>query len=221
MPIRCRPTLLVWNVLLSLSSRASPSTDNNQQYIFAVHPHGIHGTPLSYLTTKKRIFVGSSISWFGRLETDRVILAATIMFQLFRGERERSIFGLHWGYIDASRDVASQALQCGRSLFVGTGGEEEAMWTTKGEDVVVLWKRQGLICPIGMEPWRRAGARLGGRQFRLVSYLSILIASTTVDSKDLRESRCPYFMDDFFLPCPVECREPFGLVHQYRRPIPK
>jgi hypothetical protein len=123
---------------LSWSPDAKLSTDKNQQYIFAVHPHGIHCTPLSYLTTKGSSFDAQFPGLVGSKLTG---LAATIMFKL---PVVREVF-LDWGYIDASRDVASQALEHGRSLFVCTGGEEEAMRTTKGEDVVVLWKRKGFV----------------------------------------------------------------------------
>jgi hypothetical protein len=114
------------------------STTDNKQYIFAVHPHGIHCVPLAYLTTKGSPF---DVQFPGLVGSKLTGLAATVMFKL---PVVRELF-LDMGYIDASRNVASKALEHGRSLFVCTGGEEESMMTTKGEDIVVLSKRKGFV----------------------------------------------------------------------------
>jgi hypothetical protein len=49
------------------------------------------------------------------------------------------------GYVDASRRVCSDALSKGQSLFICIGGEEESMYTTRGQDIVVLQKRKGFV----------------------------------------------------------------------------
>ena len=112
--------------------------DPNQQYIFAVHPHGIHCLPLMMLSQKGSVFDRQYPNLVGSQLTG---LCATVMFKL---PLDRELF-LCMGYIDASRSIASKALKEGRSLFVCTGGEEEAMLTEMGKDVVVLQKRKGFI----------------------------------------------------------------------------
>ena len=125
-PLTCIP----WSDDASLS----PS----QQYVFGVHPHGIHCVPLIMFTTPGGPFdkrfpglIGSSLTG----------LAATVMFKL---PLIREIF-IHMGYVDASRPVANKVLESGRSLFVCTGGEEESMVTSMGTDIVVLKKRKGFV----------------------------------------------------------------------------
>mmetsp|Transcript_17283 Transcript_17283/g.25090 ORF Transcript_17283/g.25090 Transcript_17283/m.25090 type:complete len:376 (-) Transcript_17283:563-1690(-) len=124
-PIQCTP----W----SLDAKLSPS----RQYIFAVHPHGIHCMPLSQFTSYGSDFDKKFPGLVGRITG----LAATVMFKL---PLVREIF-IKWGYIDASRKYANKALLCGRSILVCTGGEEESMYTTGGRDIVVLEKRKGFI----------------------------------------------------------------------------
>lgn len=125
-PIRCVP----WSTTATLS----PS----RQYVFAVHPHGIHCMPLSQFTTYGSDFDVQFPGLVGHCITG---LAATVMFKL---PLVREIF-LAWGYVDASRTVADRVLGCGRSVLVCTGGEEESMYTTGGRDIVVLRKRKGFI----------------------------------------------------------------------------
>jgi hypothetical protein len=110
----------------------------DRQYIFGVHPHGIHCNALGYLTTRGSPFDKRFPGLVGSKLTG---LAATVMFKI---PVVREIF-LNWGYIDASRPVASRALEHGRSLFIVTGGEEESMLTTMGQDLVVLNKRKGFV----------------------------------------------------------------------------
>eukprot|EP00562_Extubocellulus_spinifer_P033659 CAMPEP_0178685790 /NCGR_PEP_ID=MMETSP0699-20121125/3578_1 /TAXON_ID=265572 /ORGANISM="Extubocellulus spinifer, Strain CCMP396" /LENGTH=380 /DNA_ID=CAMNT_0020330581 /DNA_START=171 /DNA_END=1313 /DNA_ORIENTATION=+ len=125
-PITCIP----W----STNAKLSPS----KQYVFAVHPHGIHCLPLSLFTTYGSDFDAKFPGLVGRRITG---LAATVMFKI---PMVREIF-IGWGYCDASRAVASKVLECGRSVLVCTGGEEESMYTRRGRDVVVLQKRKGFI----------------------------------------------------------------------------
>ena len=54
-------------------------------------------------------------------------------------------FFLEWPYIDASRKVASEALNAGLSLYLIPGGEEEVVVTKYSEDATVLMKRKGFI----------------------------------------------------------------------------
>lgn len=114
------------------------SLPTSRQYVFGVHPHGIHCMPLGIFTTKgsefDRVFpclVGSKLTG----------LAATIIFKL---PLVREFF-IYMGYVDASRSVANEVLACGRSVFVCTGGEAESMLTTVGEDIVVLKRRKGFV----------------------------------------------------------------------------
>jgi hypothetical protein len=111
---------------------------SNKQYVIAVHPHGIHCTPLGLFST-----VGSSfdVQFPGLVGCKLTGLAATVMFKI---PLVRELF-LNMGYVDASRSVASQVLEEGRSLYVCTGGEEESMYTTPGKDTVVLKRRKGFV----------------------------------------------------------------------------
>lgn len=110
----------------------------SEQYVFAVHPHGIHCLPLTQFTVQGGDFDKIFPGLVGKCVSG---LAATVIFKL---PLVRELF-LLMGYVDASRAVASNVLKEGRSLFVCTGGEEESMLTAAGEDVVVLKKRKGFV----------------------------------------------------------------------------
>jgi hypothetical protein len=125
-PVRCVP----WTV----DAKLSP----DRQYVFAVHPHGIHCMPLSQFTSYNSEF---NKQFPGLVGVKITALCASVMFKL---PLVREIF-LSWGYVDASRKVANQVLECGKSVVVCTGGEEESMYTTMGKDIVVLRKRKGFI----------------------------------------------------------------------------
>jgi len=112
-----------------------PSTE---QYIFAVHPHGIHCVPLGIFSMHRSAF---SKRFPNLVEHTLTGLAASVIFKI---PLVRELF-ITFGYVDASRSVAQNAMRCGRSLFVCTGGNEEAMLTTYGEDIVVLKNRKGFI----------------------------------------------------------------------------
>ncbi|KAG7344631.1 diacylglycerol acyltransferase [Nitzschia inconspicua] len=112
--------------------------DPNQQIIFGVHPHGIHCIPLGQFTAKDSAFDRTFPGLYGPKLTG---ICATVIFKL---PVVRELF-FHMGYIDASRSVCQEAMQQGQSLFICVGGEEEAMYTTKGQDIVVLSKRKGFV----------------------------------------------------------------------------
>ena len=118
------------------TEKATLPTD--RQYVFAVHPHGIHCLGLtqfhSYGTEFDQMFPGL----VGHQLTG---LAATVMFKI---PLVNELF-LSLGYVDASRSVANKVLECGRSLFICTGGEQESMLTCAGRDIVVLKKRKGFV----------------------------------------------------------------------------
>jgi hypothetical protein len=125
-PITCVP----W----AEGAALSPS----RQYVFGVHPHGIHCLPLAMFTTEGSDF---DIQFPNMVGYNLTGLAATIMFKL---PLVREFF-LTMGYVDASRPIANQVLAENRSVFVCTGGEEESMMTTMAEDIVVLKKRKGFV----------------------------------------------------------------------------
>lgn len=123
-------------------TKAKPSSpfslDPSKQFIFGVHPHGIHCIPLGQFTAQHSAFDRTFPNLYGPKLTG---IAATVIFKL---PVVRELF-FHMGYIDASRSVCQEALQAGQSLFICVGGEEEALYTTKGKDIVVLQKRKGFV----------------------------------------------------------------------------
>lgn len=125
-PMTCLP----W----SPTAKLPPS----RQYIFAVHPHGIHCWPLNILTIPGGPFDQRFPGLCGQRLTG---LAATILFHL-PGIRE--LF-LMMRYVDARRSIAHQVLMEGQSMYVCTGGEKESLLTKRGEDVVVLLHRKGFV----------------------------------------------------------------------------
>lgn len=110
----------------------------SRQYVFGVHPHGIHCLPLAMFSTEGSDF---DIQFPNLVGYNLTGLAATVMFKL---PLIREFF-LTMGYVDASRPIANQVLAENRSVFVCTGGEEESMMATMGEDIVVLKKRKGFV----------------------------------------------------------------------------
>jgi hypothetical protein len=112
--------------------------DPSRQYIFGVHPHGIHCFPLFQFTTPGGIIDQQFPGLVGHALTG---IAASVMFH-YPCVRESSF---HMGYIDANRKTCADALAKGRSLHIVVGGEEELMYTTQGQDIVVLKKRKGFV----------------------------------------------------------------------------
>jgi len=112
--------------------------DKTKQYVFAVHPHGIHCWPLNMLAFPNNPFDKQ----FNFISDGKMTgLVATIMFQI---PVVRELF-LNMGYVDASRKVAQKVLSNGRNVMVCTGGEEESMRTVVGKDSVVLKNRKGFV----------------------------------------------------------------------------
>ena len=149
-PIPPRSTLERWANALTLSYTQyfpitvvpwSPTAalPPSNQYVFAVHPHGIHCLALAQFSTYGSDFDQLFPGLVGHALTG---LAATILFTL---PVVRELF-LTMGYVDARRSVASQVLATGRrSIFVCTGGEQESLTTTVGRDIVVLQGRKGFV----------------------------------------------------------------------------
>lgn len=111
--------------------------DSSKQYIFAVHPHGIHCWALNALAFTTSPFHASFPGFAGKLTglAASVIFIIPVVCELF----------LSMGYSDASRSTANKILKEKRSMFVCTGGEEESMLTKPGEDYLVLKKRKGFV----------------------------------------------------------------------------
>lgn len=107
---------------------AEAAIDPNRNYVFAVHPHGIHCWPLN-------VFAFVTSTFYERFPSMRVCgAAATIMFKL---PVIREMF-LTMQYRDAGRRTCEKVLQSKRSLFICTGGEAESLGTETGVDKVVL-----------------------------------------------------------------------------------
>ncbi|GMI15195.1 hypothetical protein TrLO_g9839 [Triparma laevis f. longispina] len=117
--------------------RKKTNLDSSKQYIFAVHPHGIHCWALNALAFTTSPFHASFPGFAGKLTG----LAASVIFTI---PVVRELF-LSMGYSDASRSTANKILKEKRSMFVCTGGEEESMLTKPGEDYLVLKKRKGFV----------------------------------------------------------------------------
>lgn len=109
-----------------------------KQYIFAVHPHGIHCWPMMSFASPQSPF---DVKFPGLVGKKLCGLAATVIFKI---PLIREIF-LRMGYVDARKSVAEKVLSDNLSLFICIGGEEEVMLTNPGCDTVVLLKRKGFI----------------------------------------------------------------------------
>jgi 1-acyl-sn-glycerol-3-phosphate acyltransferase len=112
--------------------------DPTSQYIFALHPHGIHSFALGAFQIRSSCF---HQRFPGFYNSKLCGLGATVLFKI---PVVREMF-FKLGYIDARRAVASKALEEGQSLYLVPGGEEESMLTTNGKDIVVLKNRQGFV----------------------------------------------------------------------------
>ena len=122
----------------SSSKESNATLPPNRQYIFAVHPHGIHCIPLGLFHRQGTAFDKRFPGICGNKLSG---LVATVIFKV---PCVREIF-LSLPYIDASRHIAEAALKANRSLFVCTGSGEESLLTRHGSDVLVLSKRKGFI----------------------------------------------------------------------------
>jgi len=119
-----------------MTIHTNANLNSDSQYVFGVHPHGIHCWPLSLFSCRKS-------SFFERFPNVKpcIGLAASILFWI-PGVRE--VF-LAMAYCDAGRSTAQKILNEGYNLYVCTGGEAESMLTEKGKDRVVLEDRKGFI----------------------------------------------------------------------------
>lgn len=109
--------------------------DATKQYLFPVHPHGIHCWALNVLSFTQSDF-------FKRLPNFKIVgVAATVIFKM---PVVRELF-LRLHYRDASRKTCSKVLASGSSLFIVTGGEAESLATENGKDKVVLKDRKGFV----------------------------------------------------------------------------
>merc|ERR1712151_549952 len=119
-----------------MTIHTTANLNSDSQYVFGVHPHGIHCWPLSLFSATKSPF-------FERFPNVRpcIGLAASVLFMM---PYVRELF-LVMGYCDAGRSTAQRVLKSGRNLYVCTGGEAESMLTEKGKDRVVLEDRKGFI----------------------------------------------------------------------------
>jgi len=107
----------------------------NKQYIFGVHPHGIHCWPLN-------VFAFHSSDFYQKMKGMKMTgVAATVMFKI---PVVRELF-LLMGYRDAGRRTCQKVLEQGGSLYICTGGESESLATKNGVDAVVLEGRKGFI----------------------------------------------------------------------------
>lgn len=113
----------------------STTASGEQQYMFALHPHGsfsefrilLDGQLLELLPG----LGGRQICW----------LAASVLFRL-PVVRELCLWT---GCVDAGRKTAEKMLKAGHCVGVIPGGEHEQLLTTYGEDIVYLKKRFGFI----------------------------------------------------------------------------
>ena len=125
-----------WFPLRLVATKSLPSTHQQEQYIFGVHPHGTlaFGRALFGWATKDlwdQSFPG----------IDFRVLTATAAFRV-PIIREMWL----WSYcIDASKPVAVRALQEGTSLLLYPGGIKEQLMTERGKHTVYLKNRKGFI----------------------------------------------------------------------------
>eukprot|EP00539_Tryblionella_compressa_P018122 CAMPEP_0178876978 /NCGR_PEP_ID=MMETSP0747-20121128/10581_1 /TAXON_ID=913974 /ORGANISM="Nitzschia punctata, Strain CCMP561" /LENGTH=354 /DNA_ID=CAMNT_0020544567 /DNA_START=31 /DNA_END=1098 /DNA_ORIENTATION=- len=143
--VECVPCFSSETTTTSSNSTAATTTtttattlDPSRQYIFGVHPHGIHCIPLGQFTAKDSAFDKTFPGLYGPKLTG---ICATVIFKI---PVVRELF-FHMGYVDASRSVCCDALSQGQSLFICVGGEEESLYSCPGQDIVVLQKRKGFV----------------------------------------------------------------------------
>ena len=129
-------------ITVKFGEGAKEAIDPNAQYLFAVHPHGIHCWPLN-------VFAFVTSAFFDAYPGMPIVgAAATIMFKL---PVIRELF-MTMHYRDAGRKTCEKVLgpnkktgQQGSSLFICTGGEAESLQTSQGVDSVVLEGRTGFV----------------------------------------------------------------------------
>eukprot|EP00744_Colponema_vietnamica_P009553 GILI01013571.1.p1 GENE.GILI01013571.1~~GILI01013571.1.p1 ORF type:complete len:336 (-),score=66.34 GILI01013571.1:42-1049(-) len=104
--------------------------DEAKKVIFGVHPHGIYTWSIYHLQLHS--------SPIGRKFRPLLLAASPVFYApVFRE------VGIRLGFLDASREVASSALEQGRNIAIILGGERELLLTKPGEETVVLHHRHG------------------------------------------------------------------------------
>ena len=104
------------------------------QFVFAQFPHAVwadYHVPMEGLWSQV----------FPNIYRNIRTLVASVLFRL-PIVREWSLWT---GGIDASRNVAEQALDRGRSILVRPGGEAEQLRTCRGKEIVYLKNRRGFL----------------------------------------------------------------------------
>ena len=125
---------------LNLKSIRVEELDSKQQYIFAVHPHGIlpFGGFSSIVARDSKTYLFSRL--FGSERQVR-LLAASFCF-LLPVYRELLLWA---GFIDAGRVSCNRAIRAGHSLAICPGGASEALYVNETHDVLLLSERRGFI----------------------------------------------------------------------------
>ena len=120
---------------ITLEVDDTASIDPSKQYVFGVHPHGIHCWPLN-------IFALRTSAWHNQFPKMRMSgIAASVIFKI---PMVRELF-LAQGYRDARLSVCQKILKSGASIYIVTGGEAESLATINGRDRVVLGDRKGFV----------------------------------------------------------------------------
>lgn len=107
------------------------------QYLFGVHPHGIHALGATSFVYAD----GEFARRFPRISENAIGVVATILFFV---PFVRHIF-LAAGYRDAGSESCNRILEEGKSLFIVIGGEIEALETEPGKEKVFLSSRKGFV----------------------------------------------------------------------------
>lgn len=110
---------------------------SNDQFVFAVHPHGI----LPIATLCSLLEKSPANSFGGQFSRECRFLVASFCFWI---PLYRDLI-LALGAVDASWKCASLHLKAGYSVVVVPGGVREAMLASEAEDVFVLEHRSGFI----------------------------------------------------------------------------
>lgn len=114
--------------------------DPKQQYLFAVHPHGI----LPFGGFSSLVARDSEAYLFSRLFGSELrvrLLAASFCF-LIPVYRELLLWA---GFIDAGRASCTRAIRAGFSLALCPGGASEALHVNGVDDILLLSERKGFI----------------------------------------------------------------------------
>lgn len=106
----------------------------NAQFLIAMFPHAVWS---DYHVSMDGMWDIAFPNIYDNIRT----LTASVLFR-FPLVRELALWT---SCIDASRSVAEQALDRGRTILVRPGGEAEQLRTTRGKEIVYLRKRKGFL----------------------------------------------------------------------------